>query len=81
VFATSIIYGTLESYIQGRYYIKRIDKMCGRFVLLIDFLVITESFNVQNVACEYRPGNNIFPGQQIPSDEMTMSEAIMLRNN
>ena len=39
--------------------------MCGRFVLLTDLRVITESFNVQNVACEYRPGNNISPGQQI----------------
>jgi putative SOS response-associated peptidase YedK len=39
--------------------------MCGRFVLLTDLRVITESFNVQTVACEYRPGNNISPGQQI----------------
>jgi len=39
--------------------------MCGRFVLLTDLRVITESFNVQNVACDYRPGNNISPGQQI----------------
>ena len=39
--------------------------MCGRFVLLTDLRVITESFSVQNVACEYRPGNNISPGQQI----------------
>jgi putative SOS response-associated peptidase YedK len=39
--------------------------MCGRFVLLTDLRVITESFNVQNVACEYSPGNNISPGQQI----------------
>ena len=39
--------------------------MCGRFVLLTDLRVITESFHVQNVACEYRPGNNISPGQQI----------------
>jgi putative SOS response-associated peptidase YedK len=39
--------------------------MCGRFVLLTDFQIITESFNVQNVAGEYRPGNNISPGQQI----------------
>jgi putative SOS response-associated peptidase YedK len=40
-------------------------RMCGRFVLLTDLSVITESFNVQNVACEYRPGSNIAPGQQI----------------
>ena len=39
--------------------------MCGRFVLLTNLSVITESFNIQNVACEYRPGNNISPGQQI----------------
>jgi putative SOS response-associated peptidase YedK len=39
--------------------------MCGRFVLLTDLRVITESFNVQNVACEYRTGHNISPGQQI----------------
>jgi len=39
--------------------------MCGRFVLLTDLRVISESFNIQNVACEYRPGNNISPGQQI----------------
>lgn len=39
--------------------------MCGRFILLTDLRVITESFNVQNVACEYRLGNNISPGQQI----------------
>lgn len=39
--------------------------MCGRFVLLTDLQIITESFNVQNVACEYRPGSNISPGQQI----------------
>jgi putative SOS response-associated peptidase YedK len=39
--------------------------MCGRFVLLTDLQVITESFNVQNVACKYRPDNNISPGQQV----------------
>jgi putative SOS response-associated peptidase YedK len=39
--------------------------MCGRFVLLTDLRVIAESFNIQNIACEYRPGNNISPGQQI----------------
>jgi putative SOS response-associated peptidase YedK len=39
--------------------------MCGRFILQTDLRVITESFNVQNVACEYRPGDNISPGQQI----------------
>ena len=39
--------------------------MCGRFVLLTDLQIVTESFHVRNVACEYRPGNNISPGQQI----------------
>jgi putative SOS response-associated peptidase YedK len=39
--------------------------MCGRFVLLTDLRVITESFNIQQVAGEYRPGNNMSPGQQI----------------
>ena len=39
--------------------------MCGRFILLTDLSIIIKSFNLQNVACEYRPGNNISPGQQI----------------
>ena len=39
--------------------------MCGRFVLLTDLTIITESFHIQNIACEYKPGNNISPGQQI----------------
>jgi putative SOS response-associated peptidase YedK len=39
--------------------------MCGRFVLLTDLQIVTESFHVRNVAGEYRPGNNISPGQQI----------------
>jgi hypothetical protein len=29
--------------------------MCRRFVLQTDLRVITESFNVQNIACEYKP--------------------------
>jgi len=39
--------------------------MCGRFVLLTDLSVITESFDIQDVASEYRQGNNISPGQQV----------------
>jgi len=39
--------------------------MCGRFVLLTDLSIITESFDIQEVACYYEPANNIFPGQQI----------------
>lgn len=39
--------------------------MCGRFVLLTDLRVIMESFHIQQVACEYRLGSNISPGQQV----------------
>ena len=39
--------------------------MCGRFILLTNLSVIVESFRIGEVACEYRPGNNISPGQQI----------------
>ena len=39
--------------------------MCGLFILLTDLSLITESFNVQDVACEYRPGGRISPGQQV----------------
>jgi putative SOS response-associated peptidase YedK len=39
--------------------------MCGRFILLTDLSVIIKSFDIKNVACEYRPGNNISPGQHI----------------
>ena len=39
--------------------------MCGRFVLLTDLSAVTESFGIQNVACEYRTGRNITPGQEI----------------
>jgi putative SOS response-associated peptidase YedK len=39
--------------------------MCGRFILLIDLSRIIRSFNVQDVACEYKPSNNISPGQEI----------------
>ncbi len=39
--------------------------MCGRFVLLTDLSVIVESFDIQDVACEWRPGSNIAPGQNI----------------
>jgi putative SOS response-associated peptidase YedK len=39
--------------------------MCSRFVLLTDFRVITEAFHIQHVACEYRPGDHISPGQQV----------------
>ena len=39
--------------------------MCGLFILLTDLSLITESFNVQDVACEYRPGSRISPGQHV----------------
>jgi len=39
--------------------------MCGRFVLLTDLSVITESFAIQEVACDYKTGNNISPGQLV----------------
>ena len=38
--------------------------MCGRFILLTDLSVIVESFGIHEVTCDYRPGNNISPGQQ-----------------
>ena len=39
--------------------------MCGRFVLITDLSVIVESFGVREVACEYRPDDNISPGRNI----------------
>ena len=39
--------------------------MCGRFTLLVDLSIIKESFHVDEVASDYRPGNNISPTQQI----------------
>jgi putative SOS response-associated peptidase YedK len=39
--------------------------MCGRFVLLTDLSRIVSSFEIGEVACEYRRNNNIYPGQQI----------------
>jgi putative SOS response-associated peptidase YedK len=39
--------------------------VCGRFTLLTDLSVITETFAVQDVAGEYSPSHNVFPGQQV----------------
>jgi putative SOS response-associated peptidase YedK len=39
--------------------------MCGRFFLLTDLAVIVESFGIEEIACEYRTGSNISPGQHI----------------
>jgi putative SOS response-associated peptidase YedK len=41
--------------------------MCGRFVLLTDLSVIVKSFDIQEVACDYRPDHNLSPGQEIPA--------------
>jgi putative SOS response-associated peptidase YedK len=39
--------------------------MCGRFVLISDLSVITEAFDIQEVACDYRPSNNVLPSHNI----------------
>jgi putative SOS response-associated peptidase YedK len=39
--------------------------MCGRFILLTDLPILTESFGIQEIAAEYKPGVNISPGQLI----------------
>jgi hypothetical protein len=39
--------------------------MCGCLILLTDLSVIVKSFDIREVACDYRPGNNISPGQEI----------------
>ncbi len=39
--------------------------MCGRFTLLVDLFVIKEYFHIQEVACEYKQGNDISPTQQV----------------
>lgn len=39
--------------------------MCGRFILLTDLSVIVKSFDIQDVSCDYKTGNNLSPGQEI----------------
>jgi len=39
--------------------------MCGRFVLLTDLSVIVQSFDIQDVACDFKPGHNLSPGREI----------------
>lgn len=39
--------------------------MCGRFVLISDLSVITEAFDIQEVACDYKPSNNVLPSHRI----------------
>lgn len=42
-----------------------IKTMCGRFLLLTDLSIITESFSIHNITGVYSTGNNVSPGQQI----------------
>ncbi len=39
--------------------------MCGRYTLITDLSIIEDTFHVQDVDVDYRPGNNISPGQLI----------------
>ncbi|MCX5847682.1 MAG: SOS response-associated peptidase [Deltaproteobacteria bacterium] len=39
--------------------------MCGRFVLISDLSIITEAFNIQEIACDYRPSTDILPSHTI----------------
>lgn len=39
--------------------------MCGRFVLMSNLADIEREFSLQQVACDYRPSNNILPGQDV----------------
>ncbi|HLA26372.1 MAG TPA: SOS response-associated peptidase [Syntrophales bacterium] len=39
--------------------------MCGRFTLIINLSTVVKTFHVQEVASDYRQGNNISPTQQI----------------
>jgi putative SOS response-associated peptidase YedK len=39
--------------------------MCGRFALISDLSLITEAFNIQEIACDYRTSINILPGHTI----------------
>jgi len=39
--------------------------MCGRFVLITDLSEITESFNIREISCDYKTGENISPGQLV----------------
>lgn len=40
-------------------------EMCSRFILLTDLSDIIDSFDIQEVACDYITGNNISPGQLV----------------
>jgi putative SOS response-associated peptidase YedK len=39
--------------------------MCGRFVLLTDLSQIVRAFGIDEIACDYRPRDNISPGQEV----------------
>ena len=39
--------------------------MCGRFVIISDLSIITEAFNIQEIACDYRQSTNILPSHNI----------------
>lgn len=39
--------------------------MCGSFILLTDLSIIVETFRIAEVACPYRTGGAIFPGQPV----------------
>jgi putative SOS response-associated peptidase YedK len=39
--------------------------MCGRFVLISDLSMITEAFNIQEIACDYSPSSNVLPSHNI----------------
>ena len=39
--------------------------MCGRFVVISDFSVIAEAFNVREITYDYRPSSNVLPSHQI----------------
>jgi putative SOS response-associated peptidase YedK len=39
--------------------------MCGRFVLISDLSVITEAFDIQEIAFDYRPSSNVLPSNNI----------------
>lgn len=41
--------------------------MCGRFILISDLSVITEDFNIQEVAASFSSSHNVRPGDKIPA--------------
>jgi putative SOS response-associated peptidase YedK len=39
--------------------------MCGRFVLVSDLSIITEAFDIREIACDYRPSAIVLPSHKI----------------